>query len=157
MRDKQAALEAIKRMPEEISLKEISREIEFLAAIREGEEQADEGKVIPLAQLEKNLKPGQILVGDFRYEDLAGLVGFIARDNQTAAEHFGLALIGKLKLLQDHPRLGRVVPERGDPNLREIIHHPYRIVYRIHEQDSVIEVLRFWHGARGEPDVQITP
>jgi predicted transcriptional regulator len=56
MSDKQAALEAIKRMPEEISLKEISREIEFLAAIREGEDQANQGKVIPLEEVEKNLK-----------------------------------------------------------------------------------------------------
>jgi predicted transcriptional regulator len=56
MSDKQAALEAIKRMPEEITLQEISREIEFLAAVREGEEQANQGKVIPLEQVEKNLQ-----------------------------------------------------------------------------------------------------
>jgi toxin ParE1/3/4 len=97
----------------------------------------------------------KILVTEIANEDLAGLVGFIARDNQMAAERFGLSLIGKLKLLQDHPRLGRIVPERGDPNLREIIHQPYRIVYRVREQESVIEVLRFWHGAWGEPDVQV--
>jgi predicted transcriptional regulator len=56
MSDKQAALEAIKRMPEEVSLREISREMEFLAAVREGEEQANQGKVIPLEQVEKNLR-----------------------------------------------------------------------------------------------------
>jgi predicted transcriptional regulator len=56
MSDKQAALEAIGRMPDSVSLREISREMEFLAAVREGEEQADQGKVIPLEQLEKNLQ-----------------------------------------------------------------------------------------------------
>jgi predicted transcriptional regulator len=55
MTDKQVAIEAIQRLPEEISLKEISREMEFLAAIREGEQQADRGEVISLEQLEKNL------------------------------------------------------------------------------------------------------
>jgi predicted transcriptional regulator len=55
MSDKQAALEAIGKLPDGVTLREISREIEFLAAIREGEEQANQGKVIPLTQVEKNL------------------------------------------------------------------------------------------------------
>ena len=56
MSDKQAALEAIRRLPDEVSLRDIARELEFLAAVREGEEQANQGKVIPLEQVEKNLQ-----------------------------------------------------------------------------------------------------
>jgi len=56
MNDKQAALEAIGRMPNGVSFREISREIEFLASLREGEAQADQGKVISLEQVEKNLQ-----------------------------------------------------------------------------------------------------
>ena len=56
MSDKQAALEAIGRLPDEASFEEIRRKIDFLAAVREGEEQANQGKVIPLEQLEKNLQ-----------------------------------------------------------------------------------------------------
>ena len=56
MSDKQAALEAIRRLPDEVSFREIRAEIEFLAAIREGEAQADQGKVIPLEEVEKNLQ-----------------------------------------------------------------------------------------------------
>ncbi len=78
------------------------------------------------------------------------MVRYIARDNPSAAERFGLALLEKLKLLREHPMLGRVVPERGEPNLREIIHPPYRIVYRVREREQIVEVLRFWHGARGK-------
>src|SRR5437016_1366945 len=95
----------------------------------------------------------KVLVTELANEDLAGLVRYIARDNPDAAERFGLSLIEKLKLLEEHPRLGRVVPERGDPNLREIIHHPYRIVYRVRETERVVETLRIWHGARGEPEI----
>lgn len=94
-----------------------------------------------------------VLVTELANEDLASMVRFIARDNALAAERFGLALIAKLKLLRDHPKLGRILPERADPNLREIIHAPYRIVYRLHESEQVIEVLRIWHGARGEPNL----
>jgi toxin ParE1/3/4 len=93
----------------------------------------------------------KVLVTELANEDLAALVRFIAHDNVPAAERFGLALLEKLKLLQNHPHLGRIVPERADPNLREIIHQPYRIVYRVREHEQVVEVLRFWHSARGEP------
>ncbi|MCU0783776.1 MAG: hypothetical protein MUF81_06950 [Verrucomicrobia bacterium] len=55
MSDKQAALEAIRQLPDEVSFREIRDEIEFLAAVREGEAQADQGRLIPLEQVEKNL------------------------------------------------------------------------------------------------------
>lgn len=90
-----------------------------------------------------------VLVTEIANEDLAGLVRYIARDNPVAAERLGMALIEKLKLLREQPLLGRVVPERGEPNLREIVHPPYRIVYRVREREQVVEVLRFWHAARG--------
>src|SRR6266705_2061648 len=92
----------------------------------------------------------QVLVTEIANEDLASLVRYIARDNPAAAERFGLNLLDKLRLLREQPLLGRVVPERGEPNLREIVHHPYRIVYPVRQREQVVEVLRFWHGARGK-------
>jgi predicted transcriptional regulator len=56
MSDKQSVLEAIRRLPDEVSFREIRDEIEFLAAVREGEQQADQGRLIPLEQMEKNLQ-----------------------------------------------------------------------------------------------------
>ncbi len=56
MSDKQSVLEAISRLPDEISFREIRDEIDFLAAVREGEQQADQGRLIPLEQVEKNLQ-----------------------------------------------------------------------------------------------------
>ena len=55
MSDKQAALEAIRQLPDEVSFREIREEIEFLAAVRGGEAQAHQGRLIPLEQVEKNL------------------------------------------------------------------------------------------------------
>ena len=55
MTDKQVVLEAIQRLPDEMSLQDISKKVELLAAIREGEAQANAGEVITLEQLEKNL------------------------------------------------------------------------------------------------------
>ena len=46
MSDKQLVAELLKRLPANAKLRDIGKEIEFLAAIREGEEQADRGQVI---------------------------------------------------------------------------------------------------------------
>ncbi len=56
MSDKQTVLEVIRRLPDGVSFNEIREEIEFLAAVREGEQQADQGRLIPLEQVEKNLQ-----------------------------------------------------------------------------------------------------
>jgi len=39
-------------------------------------------------------------------------------------------------------------------DLREIVHRPYRIIYEIFAEQSTVFVLRFWHGARGEPEIE---
>jgi len=40
-----------------------------------------------------------------------------------------------------------------EPDIREIIHKSYRIVYRVRQEKRMVEVSRFWHGARGTPDL----
>ncbi|HZL14143.1 MAG TPA: type II toxin-antitoxin system RelE/ParE family toxin [Verrucomicrobiae bacterium] len=29
----------------------------------------------------------------------------------------------------------------------------YRLVYRVHQKEKFLEILRIWHGARGEPEI----
>lgn len=85
--------------------------------------------------------------------DLEGLVSFIARDNPQAAERFGYEIVVKAEKLDAFPLLGRVVPEFKSEVIREIIHRPYRIVYRVGEDQELIEILRVWHAARGIPQL----
>jgi len=80
-------------------------------------------------------------------------VRYIARDNPPAAVQLGLALIEKTKELAKWPELGRVVPEFDDPKIRELILKPYRIVYRVDSKAGVIGIARFWHAARGLPEL----
>lgn len=82
-------------------------------------------------------------------DDLREIVTFIAHDNSERARTFGNELIDKALSLSPFPDRGRVVPELADPNVREIIHGPYRIIYE--QMPDAVYVLRFWHGARGEP------
>jgi predicted transcriptional regulator len=47
MTDKDLVIDALRKLPEEISIEQILEEIQILAAIRRGEQAADAGKVIP--------------------------------------------------------------------------------------------------------------
>ena len=61
--------------------------------------------------------------------------------NRLVAEVFN-----RIEALANHPEMGRVVPEFGQAFLRELIHPPFRIVYR---QDSGrVRVVRVWRGER---------
>ncbi len=56
----------------------------------------------------------------------------------------------RVELLTEHPELGRVVPEFGQLNLRELIHPPFRIVYRYDKESKAdrIRVVRIWRSER---------
>ena len=86
-------------------------------------------------------------------EDLRDIVRYIARDDPERARKFGYLLIDKSLTLGTFPERGRVVPEIQDPSIREIIHESYRIIYEVLHDPTAVFVLRFWHGARGTPEV----
>ena len=55
-------------------------------------------------------------------------------------------IIAAVERLADYPESGRVVPEFDDPQLREIIHPPFRIVYRLDAERA--RIVRVWRGER---------
>ena len=52
---KQIVLEAVHRLPEEASFHDIAQEVAFLAAVREGEEDLVQGRVISNEEMKKRL------------------------------------------------------------------------------------------------------
>ena len=55
-------------------------------------------------------------------------------------------IISTIERLGTHPLSGRVVPEFNVEHLREIIHPPFRIVYR-HDKNKV-RIVRIWRSER---------
>ena len=55
-------------------------------------------------------------------------------------------IVARIEHLADHPEMGRVVPEFGQSSLRELIHPPFRIVYR--RDSGVVRIVRVWRGER---------
>jgi toxin ParE1/3/4 len=85
--------------------------------------------------------------------DLRDSLTYIAADNPSAAAAFGASIIDRIALLGDFPEMGRVIPELFQPDIREIVHRNYRIVYRFSAKNSKIEIVRIWHAARGTPEL----
>jgi toxin ParE1/3/4 len=86
-------------------------------------------------------------------DDLRAIVTFIARDNPQRAETFGQELIDRALFIGTQPEMGRVVPEVDDVAVREIVHGAYRIIYELYHDPDAVFILRFWHGARGTPEL----
>ena len=95
----------------------------------------------------------KVILSPRAIRDLERIVRYIAPHNRRAAEELGQALINKTKALGEFPELGRRVPEFANDDIRELVFRSYRIVYRLNRQLMTAEVSRFWHGARGTPDL----
>ena len=55
-------------------------------------------------------------------------------------------IVASIEALADHPDMGRIVPEFGQPFLRELIRPPFRIVYR--RDPKHVRVVRVWRSER---------
>jgi toxin ParE1/3/4 len=73
----------------------------------------------------------------------------IARDAPIYAQRIVDRLTRRSEQIATFPQSGRMVPEYGAPDLREVIERPYRIIYRIREDH--IDVLAVVHSAQVLP------
>lgn len=82
-------------------------------------------------------------------------VDFIARDRPQAAAQWLEKLIASVAGLADFPKRGRPVPEIGKPNYRQIVHYPYRMIYRVDEDRVAVLTVR--HGRRDWNPREVKP
>ena len=79
-------------------------------------------------------------------QDLKSIHDYIARDSRLYAKKVSLELVEKTEKLNIFPEIGRIVPEIGDPKIRELIIYSYRLIYEIYPDR--IEILALIHGKR---------
>jgi len=82
--------------------------------------------------------------------DLAAIRAFISQDSPHYASVIVSRLIAATDRLAPFPESGRAVPEFEDPLVREVVHPPYRIVYRLVGIDEV-HVLTVHHSSQSFP------
>ena len=81
--------------------------------------------------------------------DLAEIVRFVAQDDPQAALKLGEQLADDADSLARLPY--RFPKFRRRANVRKLVTGQYLILYRIVQTAKVVEILRFWHGARETP------
>lgn len=81
------------------------------------------------------------------FNDLQEITAYYA---EQGVPHVGQRLLSEIishiETLPANPKIGRIVPEFADPNLRELIHPPFRIVNWLENQS--INVIRIWRSER---------
>ena len=82
--------------------------------------------------------------------DVESIRAFIAQDSTSYAELVARRIVAAVERLHSFPESGRIVPERQDPAIREVIVTPYRIVYRL--RSEVAEVVTVFRGSREFPE-----
>ena len=82
--------------------------------------------------------------------DVESIRAFIAQDSATYAELVARRIVAAVERLHAFPESGRIVPERQDPQIREIVLTPYRIVYRL--RTGTVEIATVFRGSRGFPE-----
>lgn len=71
---------------------------------------------------------------------------YIGQDSLEAAKEWAEGIFDAASKLQKFPERGRMVPEVGRPDVRELLLGNYRIIYRVSE--SVVSILTVRHGRR---------
>lgn len=88
----------------------------------------------------------KILYSSIAVSDLEHLKEYISYDSPSLANSFILSLFKSIEKLSDFPKIGRVVPEFKDENIREIIFKTYRVIYKVFKDH--VYILTIHHGAK---------
>lgn len=81
--------------------------------------------------------------------DLQSIRDYVAADSPRYAALVVERILQGVERLTSFPESGRIVPERNDPQLREVIVRPYRVVYRI--RSGVVEIATVFRASRMLP------
>jgi toxin ParE1/3/4 len=84
--------------------------------------------------------------------DVESIRDYIAQDSRRYAELTVGRILASIERLQDFPQSGRMVPERDNPEIREVIVGPFRVVYRY--RGDVVEIATVFRASRLFPSVQ---
>lgn len=81
--------------------------------------------------------------------DLEAIHSYIARDSDIYANATVFRVLESVEKLVQYPLSGRVVPEIGHENVRELIVGNYRVIYEV--GTSAVAIQTVLHGKRAFP------
>lgn len=88
-------------------------------------------------------------------DDLETIRDYIGKDSPHYARQFIERIFDATEALQDHPKMGRPIPEADREDVRELIFQGYRIIYRT--KPDRVQVLTVIHGSRNLATKEVKP
>jgi toxin ParE1/3/4 len=79
--------------------------------------------------------------------DLGDIGDYVAENSELYARLTIKKIYERTDILKSFPKTGRIVPEKNEEHLRELIEGSYRIIYEI-SSDELIHILAVYHSAR---------
>lgn len=86
----------------------------------------------------------KIIWSPLAVERAAEIAKYISRDKPASAKKWITAIFLRVEQLRASPEIGRMVPEIGNSQFRELIYGNYRIIYRLEKKQ--ISILTIRHG-----------
>jgi toxin ParE1/3/4 len=84
---------------------------------------------------------------DQAINDLGDIGDYIAENSEKYAKLTVKKLFERTDILKTFPKSGRIVPEKNEETVRELIEGNYRIIYEIVSPEQ-INILTVYHSAR---------
>lgn len=73
--------------------------------------------------------------------DLKAIHDYIAKDSPANAKAVVRDILARAATLPETPRIGRVVPELNDADIREVPAHAWRVIYQLRGESVFIVTL----------------
>ena len=81
-------------------------------------------------------------------EDMRAILDFVARTSPDYADRLSQRFFAAAHRLEISPRIGRVVPEWKQEDIREMHVSPYRLIYVYREQEDTVYIAALIHTSR---------
>jgi plasmid stabilization system protein ParE len=88
----------------------------------------------------------KVQISEAALTDVEEILAYSWQNLPESTERFGNALLNHAEMLGRFPYIGS--PANGRPGVRQLVHTPIMIQYRVVEARGVVEVLSFRHGMR---------
>ena len=82
--------------------------------------------------------------------DIEAIRAYIAEDSPRYADLTVRRIVAAVERLETFPESGRMVPERNQHELREVVVRRFRVVYRL--DSETVEIATVFRGAQDFPD-----
>lgn len=73
---------------------------------------------------------------------------YAATESEVQAKHLAQRVAKAVKRLESFPEICQIIPQYADHGIREVLAFSFRIFYSLHEDNKVVRIVAFIHGAR---------